>query len=279
MVAIGKKIQYGQDELLKETNKYNFNSILDIGFGNGYASNFFLKQGKKVTAIGFDIKYYCPDKELIKKIKIHENISAENMECFEDESFDAIWCSHLLEHCRNTELVLNETWRVLKPKGILFLIVPPFKHNIECGHPNIGWNVGLLMYNLILSKFDVKNGSFIKHKHNIVGYLRKQNIKLPELHFDQGDVEKLKDFFPKKHNYGGFNGNIINYNWEWKYYKKDFKTKLKEIKEFIVTLNLRDIINHIIKKGTVFFLPTISETFEILAGVSFIQPSISLLIA
>ena len=41
-----------------------------------------------------------------------------------DASFDFVISSHCLEHCQNTLKMLNEWLRVLKPGGILFLILP-----------------------------------------------------------------------------------------------------------------------------------------------------------
>lgn len=41
-----------------------------------------------------------------------------------DSSFDFLVSSHCLEHCQNTLTVLHEWIRVLKPGGIMFLILP-----------------------------------------------------------------------------------------------------------------------------------------------------------
>ena len=42
----------------------------------------------------------------------------------EDESFDFVFSSHVLEHMQNTIAALNEWTRVLKNSGILFLMLP-----------------------------------------------------------------------------------------------------------------------------------------------------------
>lgn len=41
-----------------------------------------------------------------------------------DASFDLVFSSHCLEHCQNTIKTLREWLRVLKPSGVLFLVLP-----------------------------------------------------------------------------------------------------------------------------------------------------------
>lgn len=45
---------------------------------------------------------------------------------FDDESIDEIFSSHFMEHLGGEDVffVINECWRVLKPNGILIIIVP-----------------------------------------------------------------------------------------------------------------------------------------------------------
>lgn len=43
---------------------------------------------------------------------------------FDDNKFDEIYCSHVLEHIKSLFFVMNEFWRVLKPGGILIIKVP-----------------------------------------------------------------------------------------------------------------------------------------------------------
>lgn len=59
--------------------------------------------------------------------------SVDKLEMFEDNSVDLIYACHLLEHFRRnqTQDVLKEWFRVLKPNGILRLAVPDFEKLIE----------------------------------------------------------------------------------------------------------------------------------------------------
>ena len=45
---------------------------------------------------------------------------------FESDVFDLIYCSSVIEHVANPDNLLKESWRVLKPGGVLFLSFPPF---------------------------------------------------------------------------------------------------------------------------------------------------------
>lgn len=50
-----------------------------------------------------------------------------------DDSLDYIFSAHCLEHCPNTLEVLNEWKRTLKPRGVLFLILPDGTRGFDKG--------------------------------------------------------------------------------------------------------------------------------------------------
>lgn len=120
--------------------------------------------------------------------------------------YDAVWCAHCLEHQRNVGAFLDKIHGELKEGGLLCITVPPLKHNIVGGHLSL-WNAGLLLYNLILARFDCSQAHVIVDGYNISALLKKRTIKLPKLAYDIGDIELLADYFPfpVKH---GFNGDI-----------------------------------------------------------------------
>lgn len=191
--------------ILDYTLKYDFKSILDIGPGhNSLATNFWLENGKKVTSL--DIKDYRNINH-----KNHNFICGNIMEIELDNKYDVVFASHILEHIQDTGLFLNKIKSLMKEDGVFFVVVPPLKHNIVGGHVHV-WNMGLLMYNLILSGFDVRNGRFIKHGYNIAGIVKKSKKQLPKLVYDCGDIENLTEFFPKGF-YHNINGDMEKYNW------------------------------------------------------------------
>jgi len=83
----------------------------------------FLKNAKSLTGVELtDINI-----KLLKQ-KWYKNIIKHDLNNypypFEDNSFDFILFSHVLEHLYSPILALNECYRILKPNGILLLWVP-----------------------------------------------------------------------------------------------------------------------------------------------------------
>jgi len=205
--------------LLNEAPLNGINSILDIGAGQGQLAKHFARQGKKVTCTGVHINSYVSD---IKALR--DKYGLEYVECdienmpFPDASFDAVIMCHVLEHCPNVAIALGHARRVLREGGLLLIFVPPVEDIVCAGHISVGWNVGQLMYVLLLNGFDVRSGHFIEYGYNICGFVRRSGCLLPELRFDQGDIATLarEDLFPVPIRDGkgdNFYGNIKSINW------------------------------------------------------------------
>jgi SAM-dependent methyltransferase len=204
----------GQSDLLKQAISCDFRSVLDIGAGNLAATNFFQSAGKKCTATINNAEFYSP--LILNDVKIYRDIDVEKLP-FMMEKFDAVWCAHVLEHTLNPGQALLSIRKKIRRNGILFLMGPPFKHSVVGGHLSVGWNLGILMYFLILCGFDVKNGSFIRHGYNLAAFVRRGELPSVRLNNDAGDIELLSDYFPSCINASqGFDGNLSSVNWEWK---------------------------------------------------------------
>ncbi len=101
-------------------------SFLDVGCGAGYA----MKRAQadfNCTTFGVDpepgahgVGRY--DKSNMDGLNIQQSF-AEKLP-FEDNSFDIVYCSHVLEHVNDEEQSLREMKRVLKPGGTLLLSMP-----------------------------------------------------------------------------------------------------------------------------------------------------------
>jgi SAM-dependent methyltransferase len=194
-------------------------SILDIGAGEGQLAKHFARMGKKVTCTGVSIKSYISDVDSLR-----DNYGIEYVECdienmpFPEASFDAVIMCHVLEHCPNVASALGHARRVLRKGGLLLIFVPPVEDVVCAGHISVGWNVGQLMYVLLLNGFEVRSGNFIEYGYNICGFVRRSELVLPELRFDQGDIRTLskEGFFPvpiRDGNGDHFYGNIKSVNW------------------------------------------------------------------
>jgi hypothetical protein len=123
-----------------------------------------------------------------------------------------IWASHVLEHQQNIEIFLTKCRSLLSDDGWFCVMVPPYKEQVVGGHATNGWNIGQLMYNLLLTNFDIKNGHFIRHGYNICAFVKKSKQPLPPIKMSIGDIEKTQDLWPIKVKQG-FNGNIKEINW------------------------------------------------------------------
>lgn len=205
-------------------------SVLDIGLGNGGASLLFALNGRQVTSIGLDLESYRYPKSLLKKLNVDiRNISFEDF--FSEESFDIIWASHVLEHTLNVGYFLEKCRSLLNENGWLCVLVPPHKHKVVGGHVSNGWNLGQLMYVLLLSGFDIKTGHFIKIDYSLCAFVQKSKIPLPDLRMDRGDIEATADFWPIDV-YQGFNGNIKSVNWFKKFNRYELhKTRILNLEE------------------------------------------------
>lgn len=88
-------------------------SVLDIGFGKGQIPYYFKNQNKIVTSIGLELESYGTDinKARSDGISVIE-ANVLNMP-FEDNSFDTVVASHILEHISDMGTALAEIRRVL----------------------------------------------------------------------------------------------------------------------------------------------------------------------
>jgi len=107
--------------LINLLNPTKEDKILDVGCGVGYFSKLLSEYGANVS--GIDIN---PDSVNICKSYVGPNFYVGNASRldFDDNSFDKILCSEVLEHLKDDKGALDEIYRILKPNGILVLTVP-----------------------------------------------------------------------------------------------------------------------------------------------------------
>jgi SAM-dependent methyltransferase len=227
----------GVIELLECASIDHATTVLDVGMGRGQLSKWFSEKGKKVTGTGINIDSYDMDYKTLRD-KYHIEIVdcfADDMP-FEDNSFNIILMSHILEHVSNVGNTLKEVRRVLDENGTLLLFVPPHTDYVCAGHISMGWNIGQLMYVLLINGFDVKNGSFAEHKGSVCAFVKKSRLELPLLRGDRGDIHilNLNGFWPldvrSSDLNDGFIGKIKAVNWKQ---INIFKSKSKSLKRII----------------------------------------------
>jgi predicted SAM-dependent methyltransferase len=55
---------------------------------------------------------------------VDDKLDITNLSSYENDKFDIILCSHVLEHIENDRSAISELYRVLKPGGIAVVMVP-----------------------------------------------------------------------------------------------------------------------------------------------------------
>lgn len=208
------------DFLLKN---FRFDSVLDIGCGQGLHSEIFLKNGKAVTAIDYGDSIYFKRRKKDSKI----SLIVEDINKFEStQQWDCVWCAHVLEHQLNPHNFLKKIHSLIKENGILAITVPPLEELIVGGYVSV-WNAGLLLYHLVLAGFDCSNAHIKKYGYNLSVILEKHSINvLNNISYDAGDIKKIRKFLPSEidfmeveNNDNHFWGNIECMNWN---YRQDY---------------------------------------------------------
>ena len=102
--------------------------IHDVGCGQGFVLGLFKQKGLNSIGITLD----STDAAICRKSGFEVYEMDQTFLDFHDHQFDAIWCRHCLEHSILPYFVLSEFFRVLKPKGYVYIEVPA--PDTECRH-------------------------------------------------------------------------------------------------------------------------------------------------
>jgi 2-polyprenyl-3-methyl-5-hydroxy-6-metoxy-1,4-benzoquinol methylase len=106
-------------------NKVNERIVLDIACGTGYGSKLLIDAGAK-EVIGIDINRdtinYASDKYRNKGLQFH--VGDITKIDYKNNYFDIITCFETIEHVKDSNKVLVELRRVLKPSGQIIISTP-----------------------------------------------------------------------------------------------------------------------------------------------------------
>lgn len=147
-------------------------SFLDVGCGAGY-SMVKAKSDKNCVVSGIDPSPYEHGvnrlwEEAVGSQKPDElNIvkgDGENLP-FENNSFDVVYTSHVLEHVNSESQFLSEAKRVLKPDGVLILGVPTAEMAWLNLFSNLIFTTHQRLFNFIFGKAKVFSVGKVSWKH------------------------------------------------------------------------------------------------------------------
>lgn len=118
------RIQKRKIELvLNLLEEHENGKILDIGCGDGMISSLLAKR-TKAEIYGVDISSTAVRKANERGISAEVfNVDRDGFP-FEENTFDAGFCGDLLEHLYDTENLLNNIYKIIKPNGYLIVSVP-----------------------------------------------------------------------------------------------------------------------------------------------------------
>ena len=106
-------------KLIEEINTLPFGDLLEIGVGNGKHLRFY----KTHKIIGIDTSSKMLE---IAREQKNKNIELAQMNAeallFQDQTFDYIVISHVIAVVDNPEKLLEESYRVLKPNGKIYIL-------------------------------------------------------------------------------------------------------------------------------------------------------------
>lgn len=147
--------------------------VLDIGCNNGQRTLKAAKRCRIIYGIDYDKHMLNLAKKEAKRSKISNAYfyfgDAEKKLTYSDNEFDLILFLDVLEHLNKRKFILNEIYRVLKPKGLLLLSVP----KVDTNWKKFQKSLGLFYFSdpdhkIEFTKVEIKNvlikAGFITHK-------------------------------------------------------------------------------------------------------------------
>lgn len=165
--------------IVEELELKDRDKILEVGCGNGYYLNLLNNLGLDLTLVGLDndARALKDAKKIIENNKVKLFLADAGNLPFDDNSFDKVILSEVIEHIENESQVLSEINRVLNPGGAMVLttcnVDYPFlwdpvnfclqrllKTHIKTGFWAGIWNQHLRLYRInALNKF-IKKSKF-----------------------------------------------------------------------------------------------------------------------
>ena len=149
-INVGNRIS----KILNFLSKFRFDRILDIGCGDGTLTVLLAKTVDAKDVYGVDISEIGLNEARKKGIRCFKVDTDIEELPFEEDSFDFVFCGEFIEHVINTDKLLKDIHKVLKPNGKLVITTPniaswhsrvclllgynPFKCSVSFEYPEAG---------------------------------------------------------------------------------------------------------------------------------------------
>lgn len=211
--AAAERFQYDQEQsefakvnkaVVRERfpkDRVNGKTVLDLGCGYGYYTNYFHESGAAV--IGCDgsaemltlAKKNCPDCTFgLADIETHLP--------YENDRFDLVFCNQVLMDIERFEEALSEIHRVTKPSGTFYMsIVHPAFYDCEWGKDEHGFRKTKIMERYLTEYFfDNEYWGKTRHYHRTVSFYVNRIIEkgFRLIHMEEPEsydgVRKSKEF-------------------------------------------------------------------------------------
>ena len=140
--------------------------------GGWFSQQIFLEQGKQPVALEryAEAFLFSGDIRLIPK---------DLLDFQTEETFDAVFCSHVLEHFPDPATAIRKMRSLLRPNGYLFVVVPPYVPLVANYHWHPGWNCAQLAMLLAALGFDCSEATFMEFTDiagHVCGWGRKKEV-------------------------------------------------------------------------------------------------------
>lgn len=173
---LSQPVWYAHLALLKLCKHYQFDRVLDLGGNEGLVAHVFDHLGKETVMLEpYPYRVQAAPGYSMRKIDVERNYE----EVIFDRKFDAIWCSHVLEHVRNPGSFLDKIYDDLREGGVLALTIPFNDFNdsslttVLLGHHN-KYNQWLVLYQLVCAGFDCREAAVAIYAGQISVIVRKK---------------------------------------------------------------------------------------------------------
>jgi methionine biosynthesis protein MetW len=112
------------DKVLSIAHKNHGERLLDIGCGDGSFTVLLKNALHSVEAVGIELSAEAVSAARLKGIETHLMDIDGGGFPFTNGYFDVIYCGEVIEHVFNTDHLLREIYRVLKPSGYCIITTP-----------------------------------------------------------------------------------------------------------------------------------------------------------